>query len=408
MSIVLAVVNSCYNLQISEDPKSFGVDVDELHLPAYSSTCSINVSCGEKWDISSTPTWMRITSIRSLEGHLFEWIVEFSVDANNDYNRDGTILFQTNAQTIPVSVSQEGTKGEYVPIQSLSLDKTQLDLSINDVYSLTLTILPSNASWKNILWESSNESVAKVFVMSPSSTYASVVAVGMGESVITVQVDDKIASCRVIVSKFAPKAIDLGLSVKWASCNLGATTPEETGDYYAWGEIIPYYSSLNPLVWQSGREGGYFWTSYKWCRGSYNTLTKYCSDPSYGYNGFTDYKTTLDPEDDAAFAQLGNKWRIPTISEIEELLNKCSWVWTLVNGIKGYRVTGTNGNSIFLPASGFWYEKLLDDVGVSGLYWSSSVYNGVGRYSLEFYPEYKGSRGFGFYYGHQIRPVYDD
>lgn len=308
-----------------------------------------------------------------------------------------TITAMAGGKTATCSITV--VKG-YVAVSSISLNKEGFELIEGDSAVLTATVSPEDATDKTVTWSSTNTGVATV-------NDGTITAIKEGEATITAKAGDKTASCKVVVQKKAGlEAIDLGLSVKWASCNLGATIPEEAGDYFAWGEITTYYSSINPLVWRSGREGGYFWPSYKWCRGSYNTLTKYCSDPSYGYNGFTDYKTTLDPEDDAAFAQLGDKWRIPTISEIEELLNKCSWVWTSVNGIKGYKVTGSNGNSIFLPASGFWYEKLLEDVGVSGLYWSSNVYNGIGRYSLEFYPEYKGSRGFGFYYGHQIRPVY--
>ena len=112
-----------------------------------------------------------------------------------------------------------------------------------------------------------------------------------------------------------PVAVDLGLSVKWAWFNLGASLPEEYGDYYAWGETEPYYSSLDPLTWKDGKEAGYYWLSYKWCMGSGDTMTKYCTESTYtyGYNGFTDGKTVLNLEDDAAHVNLGGKWRMPTI-----------------------------------------------------------------------------------------------
>ena len=173
-----------------------------------------------------------------------------------------------------------------------------------------------------------------------------------------------------------PDAVDLGLSVKWASFNLGATKPEELGHFYAWGETEPYYSSLEPLIWKDGKESGYDWPSYKWSEGSMNTITKYCVDSSFGYNGFFDGKTTLDLKDDAAHVKLGSKWRIPNRSEQKELLELCVWEWTSLNGVSGMNVTGPNGNSIFLPVGGYlWIGNYLyfDPTVCYGDYWSSSL-----------------------------------
>ena len=124
--------------------------------------------------------------------------------------------------------------------------------------------------------------------------------------------------------------VDLGLpsGLKWATCNVGATKPEEYGDYFAWGDTVPYYSSQDPLTWRE-KKTGYKWASYTWCEGSSNTMTKYCNNGDYGYNGFTDSKTTLDPEDDAASYQWGGSWRMPTEADWGELLNRnnCKWDW---------------------------------------------------------------------------------
>ena len=151
----------------------------------------------------------------------------------------------------------------------------------------------------------------------------------------------------------APEAVDLGLNVKWASFNLGASKPEEYGFYYAWGETKPKGDSY----------------TYKW--GDLVALTKYCTDSSYGYNGFTDGKTLLDPEDDVAHVKLGGKWRMPTDAEWTDLRNNCTWEWTTMNGIKGRLVTGPNGNSIFFPAAGFRGGTSLVYTGSFGDYWSS-------------------------------------
>lgn len=171
-----------------------------------------------------------------------------------------------------------------------------------------------------------------------------------------------------------PEAVDLGLpsGLKWASFNLGATRPEEFGDYYAWGEITPYYIGLDPLTWVNGKESGYSWESYKWCMGSEKTLTKYCTNSEYGYNAFSDGKTVLDPEDDAAHVALGGKWRMPTETELTELKTVCSWWITSINGIAGVMFYGPNGNTIFLPG-GMAFNGTTRQDGSRGAYWSSSL-----------------------------------
>ena len=145
--------------------------------------------------------------------------------------------------------------------------------------------------------------------------------------------------------------VDLGLSVKWATCNVGAFNPEEYGDYFAWGEIAP--------------KKDYDWSTYKY-GSDYDELTKYCNDHYEGKDGFADGRTVLDPEDDAAAVNWGGAWRIPTKDECTELLTKCTWYWTddyNGTGVAGRIVTSNiNGNSIFLPAEDNY-----------GYYWSSSL-----------------------------------
>ena len=153
--------------------------------------------------------------------------------------------------------------------------------------------------------------------------------------------------------------VDLGLpsGVKWATCNVGATKPQEYGGYYAWGEVK--------------KKDDYSWSTYKWCNGSETTMTKYCTDSNYGT---VDNKTTLDPEDDVAHVEWGGNWRMPTDAEQIELYGNCTWTMTTKNGVVGYKVTSkTNGNSIFLPAAGRRYNMYLDNSGSYGYYWSSSL-----------------------------------
>ena len=151
--------------------------------------------------------------------------------------------------------------------------------------------------------------------------------------------------------------VDLGLSVKWATCNIGAETPEEYGDYFAWAEVET--------------KEKYNWVTYKYCNGSETTLTKYCYDNAYGT---VDDKLILDSEDDAAVVNLGGFWRIPTIDEWTELYEKCNWMWVVQNGINGYKITGPSGNSIFLPVAGFIFNKRSYYLGTDGFYWTNSLH----------------------------------
>lgn len=178
------------------------------------------------------------------------------------------------------------------------------------------------------------------------------------------------------------QAVDLGLSVKWASCNLGAEVPEGYGDYYAWGELETYYESLDPITWKEGKQCYGDWLSYRWFKEENENcwITKYVDDASYGT---VDNKSVLDPEDDAAAVLLGDGWRMPTHEEWNELISSCTWTWTNVNEVEGYKVEG-NGNSIFLPASGCMDFKIRfrED---EGYYWSSSLFETEIAFAVNFW-----------------------
>ena len=170
--------------------------------------------------------------------------------------------------------------------------------------------------------------------------------------------------------------IDLGLSVKWADGNLGATLPDAGGDYFAWGEVETYYSSLNPLKWKTGKKNGYTTDSYKWFGSSSTAVLKYNAFPDYppyAPSSVHDDKIVLDPEDDAARVILGGNWRMPTHEEMSELVTSCDWKWTVTSLTGGYTVTGPNGNSIFLPAAGTFNGKDLWLAGNKGAYWTTAL-----------------------------------
>ena len=201
--------------------------------------------------------------------------------------------------------------------------------------------------------------------------------------------------------------VDLGLpsGLKWAKCNLGASKPSDYGDYYAWGETAP--------------KADYDWATYKWMQAGKSDekhITKYTyADGATGAiwydssgNFIGDNKTVLDAADDAATANLGSPWRMPTIDEFQELRDKCTWTWTTQDGVKGHQVDGPNGNAIFLPAAGLRLDSGFHFAGGQGNYWSSSLYpdiskdacslflNSSGRHALHYY-----NRSIGF----SVRPV---
>ena len=198
-----------------------------------------------------------------------------------------------------------------------------------------------------------------------------------------------------VESSAAGEAIDLGLSVKWASCNVGATEPWEYGGYYAWGE--------------TEEKEDYSWSTYKWCNGTENSMIKYCTDSNYGT---VDNKTTLDPEDDVAHVKWGGNWRMPTLDEIDELKNNCTWRWGInKNHVYGHYVHGPNGNKIFLPVAGCRYGADLSSVGSYGDGWSSSLGAYDSRDAYYFFHYSNGILGTGIdnrCFGRTVRPVYDD
>ena len=159
--------------------------------------------------------------------------------------------------------------------------------------------------------------------------------------------------------------VDLGLpsGTLWAACNVGAVVPEDVGDYFAWGETFP--------------KELYDWKSYKYgdYRNEHFEMTKYCSKSDWGLNGFIDDLTVLEDADDAAQANWGADWRMPTKEELEELYQLTTWKWITVNGVEGRLLTGPNGNSIFMPATGFYLDGEVICPGL-GIYWSNTLHSG--------------------------------
>ena len=198
--------------------------------------------------------------------------------------------------------------------------------------------------------------------------------------------------------------VDLGLpsGLKWAKCNLGASKPSDYGDYYAWGETAP--------------KADYTWATYKWMQAGQSDskyITKYTIADGYteciwydsAGNFIGDNKTALVAADDAAIANLGSPWRMPTVDEIRELRDNCTWTWTTQDGVNGYQVDGPNGNAIFLPASGCRGKSGLSEAGTKGYYWSLSTDNSFCAHMVHLASGVTVWNNFYRFLGFSVRPV---
>ncbi len=206
-----------------------------------------------------------------------------------------------------------------------------------------------------------------------------------------------------VITSVSHEYVDLGLpsGTLWATCNIGAENPEDYGDYFAWGETEGYNSGKTTFDW----------STYMYCNGSQTTLTKYCNKSSYGYNGFTDTLTELESTDDAAYANWGADWRMPSKEQFDELINSSytTTTWTTQNGVYGRKITSkSNGNSIFLPETGYRDGSSLNRGGSSSYYWSRTLYTSGASHayalyfdSINIYTNISYNR----YNGRSVRPV---
>ncbi|MBQ8127586.1 MAG: Ig-like domain-containing protein [Prevotella sp.] len=286
-----------------------------------------------------------------------------------------------------------------VTVWTLVLSASVLPLELEGYQKLTASSFPAGITLPSLSWSSSNENVAEV------TKSGLVSAVNYGTCIITCEAADDnsiSATCKVNVNKM--EYVDLGLpsGTLWATCNIGATSPEEYGDYFAWGETMGFKDGKTTFDW----------STYKWCEGSDNTLTKYCTQSNYGNNGFTDNKTKLELEDDAAYVNWGPDWRMPTTEQLGELFRSTTVTYTSLNGITGRLIVSkSNGNSIFLPEAGYRYNNRIAEKNYRGLYWSCELYT---SYPLKAYYQYFDSGtyfvewdgyGDGRCNGRSIRPV---
>ncbi|MBO7466777.1 MAG: Ig-like domain-containing protein [Bacteroidaceae bacterium] len=238
-------------------------------------------------------------------------------------------------------------------VTSINLSMTKTVLGLNESVILTATVLPETASNRNVTWSSSNEDVAYV-------RNGKVVPFSCGTAIITCEAADGSgvkAICKVNVANTEYVDLNLPSGTLWAKCNIGATNPEDYGDYYAWGEIAGYNDGKTEFSLETYFDKDENGNPYK----------KYNND-----GGLLE----LILEDDAAYMNWGPAWRMPSLEQFEELLNNeyTTTEWTTMNGIYGRKITSkTNENSIFFPAAGDYEGITFNYGGKRGLYWSRTL-----------------------------------
>ncbi|MBO7112414.1 MAG: protein kinase, partial [Bacteroidaceae bacterium] len=301
-----------------------------------------------------------------------------------------------------------------VSLTSISLSKTSLTLEEGATSTLTVKYTPADATDKSTTWKSTDTKVATV------SNNGKVTAVKAGIAAIIATASGKESYCNVTVTaKSQPvqqqsatttssgsatgtinghEWIDLGLSVKWATCNIGASSPSAYGDYYAWGE--------------TSTKSSYTWVNYRFrTSGDSDDNVKINKYNTQSDRGSVDNRTVLEMSDDVACQKWGGSWRMPTEKEFQELIDNCTWFWTTMNGVNGYKVTskksGYTDRSIFMPAAGWRYDTSLGNAGEVGSYWSSSLVSGVPSIAMElsFSSGDRRTSGAYRYGGDSVRPV---
>ena len=333
---------------------------------------------------------------------------------------DGTVTaVGVGKATITVSSSDGKVKAtcsvtvtpKEVAVTGVTLDKSELELMVGDTYQLTPTITPADATNRNVKWSTNLSGVASV------AQDGTVTAKKAGAATITCTTEDggKTAKCVVTVKDMkinGHEYVEMGDGLKWATMNVGASKPEEYGDYFAWGE--------------TAAKADYSWATYKWMQSgqsNWKYITKYTfadgQKEGIWYNGDTfvgDGKTSLEYADDAARQIWKGTWRIPTDAEWTALRDEANFKWTWTDdyngsGIAGQIVTsnveGYVGNTIFLPAAGGRDGTSLLLAGSDGYYWSSSLLEGSSDPARGVYFGSGGvfRRSYYRYFGFSLRPV---
>lgn len=407
--------SSSSSISILQHGYQFDVLMSEMHFDSSSSSQTLSIQTDGVWTAETKEWWLHASP---MAGSRYSNITVSVENNENIIDRTGTISLSVGDVTKYVFVTQ---KGNYIDIET---SPNIVIPSTGGSRTITFSTLEEwNVDCKNTSWVSVDKTngysgdniITLTFQKNTQETSRTDTTFIRIKNV-------NLPSIRIITSQEGtPKNgfengheyVDLGLpsGTLWATMNIGAKSPEGTGLYFAWGETYGY---------ESGRR--YFaLTNYKWFNWEeyqstkeYNQYTKYCTDSSYGV---VDNKIELEIEDDAARQNWGGTWRMPSLDQIDELINECTSEWVCINGQNGRKITSKhNGNSIFVPAVGLCNGYRLDEENLTGYYLSrylgyytdsSGILYHTSTVSYLFVEQAGVGRSFGQRcWGHVIRPVF--
>ena len=342
---LLMVISAC-----QKEPSLTVTTPAEIPVSADSGSSSISFTTNQAWTASSAASWVHLSATSGESGSV---TITLQCDPNDTYeDRTATVTINAGGLTQTVVVKQPQNYGVVIPQQEFAVnadtDALEVEVQSNTNFKTTVDV-----DWIKLvgITTKSLEKGIVVLELQKNESYQS------REGSVTITPDSG-AKKVITVNQSGmdkPLAVDLGLSVKWASCNVGANSPEGAGGYYAWGEVET--------------KEVYEWSTYKY--GSLGSkLTKYCTDPAWGT---VDGLTVLESQDDVAATLLKDGWRMPTSEEFQELIDNCEFQEKTINDVYGYQITGSNGNSIFLPAGASFNGPDGYANSVFGNYWASDI-----------------------------------
>ena len=383
-SVVIRIVNSEYEIEEkklvvqSEFVPELKVNVEKLENISYNgSTEEIRIESNIYWEASVDVDWIGISPKSGLSG-----VTTMTIDVNKNTSvasRSAVIRIVNSEYEIEeeILVSQS----EWVPELKVNVEKIE-NISYNgSIEEIKIESSISWNAWVDVDWIEISPKSGESGVCTMTIVVGENVLEESRDGVITLKNQEYSLTTEVIIQQLSHtinghEYVDLGLpsGLKWATCNVGAENPEDYGNYYAWGET----STKSEITEE-------------------NSLT-------YG-KSMSDISGNITY--DVARKEWGSSWRLPTKKELEELESKCKWQWTTINGKNGYKVTGPNGNSIFLPAAGCRYGSSLDYAGEYGYFWSSAPLesNDDSAYYLYFNSSHRNVDWCYRYFGQSVRPV---
>lgn len=353
-----------------EDICQLSLSKATIEVEAEGSSETFGITSDDSWSVNTSDTWIKVSDFAGVG----DKTITVTVAANKGMEaRTGTITVKGKSSgTECISVSQSRMDC------ALFVDKEEFKVG-ESAAGVTLTItsdddwtISTSDTWVTVSDTLGSGNKALTVNISQNSTISErigkIIVKGLNSNI-----EKTIAIIQLKTN--GHEYVDLGLpsGMLWATCNVGASKPEDFGDYFAWGATEPQreYSEAN-TPYQTYNAADYIKSKYTKYLGS--TTSDYKDSSAKDSDAL---KTVLDPDDDAAHVNWGGSWRMPTRAELEELIdnNNCTWTWTKQNGVEGYKITSLkNRKSLFLPAPGFRSDSMLCLEGSDGCYWSSSLF----------------------------------